>query len=269
MVRATWFRQRATKPYELAGRRGNTIVVRHTVPVTIALITGGSRGIGAATAVQLAGDGVDVAINYRNKAARAEKVADDVRALGRRALTVQADLTDNAAVEAMVAAVLGELGGLDILILNASGGLERGVPDDYALRLNRDAQVRLADLAADRMTTGGRIVFVTSHEAHFFGDQQTLPEYEPVAASKHAGEKALVERRPGYAERGIELVVVSGDLIDGTITARMLDRVRPGLINDRRQEAGYLPTVEDFAGQVAAAALSADPGEIIFVGETR
>jgi NAD(P)-dependent dehydrogenase (short-subunit alcohol dehydrogenase family) len=239
------------------------------VPVTIALITGGSRGIGAATAVRLAGDGVDVAINYRDKAARAEKVADAVHGLGRRAITVQADLTDSKAVDAMVAAVIDELGGLDIVILNASGGLERDMPADYALRLNRDAQVRLADLAADRMTTAGRIVFVTSHEAHFFGAQPTLPEYEPVAASKHAGEQALIERRPHYAALGIGLVVVSGDLIDGTITARMLDRVRPGLVNDRRQQAGYLPTVEDFAGEVAMAALADDPAEIIFVGETR
>lgn len=239
------------------------------MPVTVALITGGSRGIGAATALQLAREGVDVAINYRNKASRAERVASDIRALGRRALAVQADLTDDEAVSAMVDRVVADLGSLDILILNASGGLERDAPADYPLRLNRDAQVRLADLAANRMTGGGRIVFVTSHEAHFFGDQPTLPEYEPVAASKNAGERALVERRSGYADRGIALVVVSGDLIDGTITARLLDRVRPGLINNRRAEAGYLPTVEDFAAQVAAAALTTEPAEIIFVGETR
>jgi len=233
------------------------------------LITGGSRGIGAATALCLARSGVDVVINYRDKAARADKVADQVRDLGRRALTVRADLTDAAAVTAMVERIQDEFGGLDILVLNASGGLERDVAADYALRLNRDAQVRLADLAAGQMITGGRIVFVTSHEAHFFGDQPTLPEYEPVAASKNAGERALVARRADYAERGIELVVVSGDLIDGTITAKLLDRVRPGLITSRRAEAGYLPTIDDFAARVAEAALAPAPDKIIFVGETR
>lgn len=239
------------------------------MPVTTALITGASRGIGAATALQLARQGVDVAINYRNKATRAERVAQDVRTLGRRALPVRADLTDATAVADMVATVVLELGSLDVLILNASGGLETDMPADYAMRLNRDAQVRLADLAADRMSDGGRIVFVTSHEAHFFGDQPTLPEYEPVAVSKNAGERALLERRQRYADRGIGLTVVSGDLIDGTITAKLLDRVRPGLIDARRAAAGYLPTVDEFAARVAAAALAADPAEIIFVGEVR
>lgn len=239
------------------------------MPVTTALITGASRGIGAATALQLARQGVDVAINYRNKATRAERVAQDVRTLGRRALPVRADLTDATAVADMVATVVRELDSLDVLILNASGGLETDMPADYAMRLNRDAQVRLADLAADRMSDGGRIVFVTSHEAHFFGDQPTLPEYEPVAVSKNAGERALLERRQRYADRGIGLTVVSGDLIDGTITAKLLDRVRPGLIDARRAAAGYLPTVDEFAARVAAAALAADPAEIIFVGEVR
>ncbi|WP_230208423.1 SDR family oxidoreductase [Microlunatus sp. Gsoil 973] len=137
------------------------------------------------------------------------------------------------------------------------------------MRLNRDAQVRLAELAVGAMAGSGRIVFVTSHEAHFFGEHPTLPEYEPVAASKHAGERALRERQSDFTRRGVDLVVVSGDLIDGTITAKLLDRVRPGLIKARRDEAGYLPTVEDFAARVADAALAPDPAEIIFVGETR
>ncbi len=234
--------------------------------MTVALITGASRGIGAATARRLAAAGVDVAINYRDKAARAERVAAGVRDLGRRAVTVRADLTDDQAVRSMIDTVLEAYGRLDVLILNASGGLEQDVPPDYAMRLNRDAQVRLADLAADRMH-GGRIVFVTSHQAHFHGEQPTLPKYAPVAASKQAGERALTARRPDYAARGIDLVVVSGDLIDGTITARLLDRAEPGLIDRRRSTAGYLPTVDDFAAEVATAALADDPAQLIFVGE--
>jgi NAD(P)-dependent dehydrogenase (short-subunit alcohol dehydrogenase family) len=236
--------------------------------MTVALVTGGSRGVGAATALHLARNGVDVAINYRDKARRAERIADQIRSLGREAMTCRADLTDAEGVQDMVSAVVETLGGLDLLILNASGGLEKDRPADYAMRLNRDAQVRLADLAADRMVQGGRIVFVTSHASHFFRRGSTLPEYEPVAASKHAGERALLDRRSGYAERNVRLVVVSGDLIDGTITARLLDRARPGLIDGRREQAGYLPTVDDFAAAVAAAALEPTPEEIVFVGET-
>ncbi|SDS54566.1 SDR family oxidoreductase [Microlunatus soli] len=231
-----------------------------------ALVTGASRGIGAATAVQLARRGVDLVINYRDKQARAEAVAEQVRGLGRRALTARADLTDADAVGSMIESTVSAYGRLDLLILNASGGLERDVAEDYARRLNRDAQVRLAELAADRMTDGGRIVFVTSHEAHFYSDGSTLPVYAPVAASKQAGERALLDREAAFAARGVSLVVVSGDLIDGTITAKLLDRARPGLIEERRDRAGYLPSIEDFADAVAGAALATDPDKIIFVG---
>jgi NAD(P)-dependent dehydrogenase (short-subunit alcohol dehydrogenase family) len=237
--------------------------------MTVAIVTGGSRGIGAATALRLADHGVDVVINFRDKAARAEQVVDQVRARGPRSLAVQADLTDTGSVDAMINSAVDGFGGLDLLVLNASGGLEKDRPADYAMRLNRDAQVQLADRAAARMPAGGRIVFVTSHEAHFYGDHPTLPEYEPVAASKHAGERALRARAAAYAERGISLVVVSGDLIDGTITAKLLDRVRPGLIDGRRAEAGYLPTVEEFAEAIVAAALDPQPRELVFVGSVR
>jgi NAD(P)-dependent dehydrogenase (short-subunit alcohol dehydrogenase family) len=237
--------------------------------MTTALITGASRGIGAATAIALAARGAEVVINYRNKRARAEQVVERIEAAGGRAIAVGADLTDAAAVAAMVEQTVDSFGGLDLLVLNASGGLEADMPADYAMQLNCTAQVRLADLAVEAMDGSGRIVFVTSHEAHYHRTHETLPEYAPVAASKRAGEDALLERASSYAERGVGLVVVSGDLIDGTITAKLLDRVRPGLIESRRDEAGYLPTVEDFAAVVAEAGLAADPEPIVFVGEVR
>ncbi|QDP97627.1 SDR family NAD(P)-dependent oxidoreductase [Microlunatus elymi] len=237
--------------------------------MTVALVTGASRGIGEATAVGLARRGLDVVINYRDKQARADRVVERIRAAGGQAVAIRADLTEPAAVESMVARTVREFGRLDRLVLNASGGLERDAPADYATQLNCVAQVRLADLAVEQMTSGGRIVFVTSHEAHFHGAGETLSEYAPVAASKRAGEDALLERAPGYAERGVSLVVVSGDLIDGTITAKLLDRARPGLIEQRRAEAGYLPSVDTFAAEVVRATLAAGPDPLILVGETR
>ena len=107
------------------------------------LVTGGSRGVGAATAIQLARQGATVAINYRDKVRRAEQVAARVNALGGEGEIVRADLTDAESVSAKVADIKSRLGGIDVLILNASGGLEKDAGPDYAMVLNRDAQVGL------------------------------------------------------------------------------------------------------------------------------
>lgn len=231
------------------------------------LITGASRGVGAVLATTLAQRGADVVLNYRNKRPRAEAVAQQVRALGRHALLVQADITVPEDAERMMREAAA-VGGLDVLVLNASGGLEKNRAPDYALRLNRDAQVDLAERALPLMPRGGRIVFVTSHLAHFYGEKPVFPGYEPVAEGKRAGEDELRARIPVFAERGVSLVVVSGDLIEGTITPKLLQRSSPGLIEARREEAGGLPTTKEFAEAIADA--TADPklksGDTVYVG---
>ena len=235
----------------------------------VALVTGSSRGIGADTARYLAEAGADVVINYRNKAPRAQKLADELRGLGVRALVVGADLTDATSVQQMFAEVEREFGSLDILVLNASGGMEAGMAEDYALALNRDAQVRVLDTALPLLAAGSRVVFVTSHQAHFIRTTPTMPEYEPVALSKRAGEDALRERIPALTERGIEFVVVSGDMIEGTSTAKLLERANPGAIASRRESAGKLYNVSEFAAEVARAALDPVPADNTrLVGDT-
>ena len=236
----------------------------------VSLVTGASRGIGAATALKLAALGSDVVINYRSKASRAEEVAAAVEQLGRRAIAVQADLTETDEVEQMLGIVEETFKRLDLLILNASGGLERDKAEGYAMTLNHDAQLQLAKLSIKLMRGGGRIVFVTSHWAHFYGDQQVIPGYEVVARSKHAGEKALREYASEMEDVGISLVVVSGDVIEGTITPRLLERSNPGLMDARRNETGALPTVAEFAEVIARSAFDADiaTGHTIFVGPT-
>ncbi|MGF3055202.1 SDR family oxidoreductase [Microbacterium sp. YY-01] len=227
----------------------------------IALVTGSSRGIGADTVRWLAAAGADVVINFRNKAPRAQKLADEIREGGRKALVVGADLTDADSVSAMMQSVNDEYGRIDILVLNASGGMEANMGEDYALKLNRDAQLGVLDAAMPLLGSGSRVVFVTSHQAHFIRTTPTMPEYEPVALSKRAGEDALRERIPELTERGIEFVVVSGDMIEGTITATLLERANPGAIASRREEAGKLYNVSEFAAEVARAAVEPVPAD--------
>ena len=234
-----------------------------------ALVTGSSRGIGADTVRYFAEAGANVVINFRNKAPRAEKLAAELRALGVEALVVGADLTDPESVQAMFAEVTRTFGGLDILVLNASGGMESGMAEDYALKLNRDAQVSVLESALPVLGDGSRVVFVTSHQAHFIRTTPTMPEYEPVALSKRAGEDALRELIPSLAERGIGFVVVSGDMIEGTITATLLERANPGAIAGRRESAGKLYNVGEFAAEVARAAVDPIPdGNTRLVGDT-
>jgi len=226
-----------------------------------ALVTGSSRGIGADTVSYFAAAGADVVINFRNKAPRAEKLATKLREFGVRALVQGADLTDGASLREMFDRVKQEFGGLDILVLNASGGMESGMAEDYALKLNRDAQLAVLDAALPLLGEGARVVFVTSHQAHFIRTTPTMPEYEPVALSKRAGEDALRERIPSLQERGIEFVVVSGDMIEGTVTATLLERANPGAIEQRRESAGKLYNVAEFAAEVARAAIEPVPAD--------
>lgn len=235
----------------------------------VALVTGASRGVGASTALFLAERGYDIVVNYHSKRSRADEIASKVRAFGRRALVTQADLTSTADVVSMMESVQSEFHHVNVLILNASGGLEKGKPPDYAMRLNFEGQVRMVDCALPLMPMGGRIVFVTSHMAHFYAAKGMAGPYEPVAASKYAGEQALCARRAEFANLGISLVVVSGDMIEGTITPKLLERMERGMTRWRRDQVGVLPTVDEFAEAIADAAT--DPQSrvtTIFVGST-
>nr|PZN84094.1 MAG: hypothetical protein DIU54_12360 [Acidobacteriota bacterium] len=107
----------------------------------VALITGGSRGIGRGIAEVFAEEGADVAVNYVGQAAKAEETAAYVRSRGRRAITVQGDVSRRADVEAMVERVWKELGPIDILVNNA--GIETIVP---FLELTDEQWTRLTDI---------------------------------------------------------------------------------------------------------------------------
>ncbi|THJ67350.1 SDR family NAD(P)-dependent oxidoreductase [Arthrobacter echini] len=238
-----------------------------TLEGTTAIVTGSSRGIGADVAAQLAAQGAAVVVNYRQKAPRATRVVTGIEAAGGRAVAVGADLTTPEGPAALVDTAVSTFGGLDLLVLNASGGMETAMGEDYALRLNRDAQVAMLAAAVDVMPAGSRVVFITSHQAHFVEKVETMAAYEPVARSKRAGEDALRAMIPELDAKGISFVVVSGDMIEGTVTATLLDRATPGAIEARRQEAGRLYSVAEFATEIVRMATADVPtGHTEYVG---
>jgi NAD(P)-dependent dehydrogenase (short-subunit alcohol dehydrogenase family) len=134
-----------------------TDVVKQVLAGKVALVTGASRGIGARVATLLGEARAKVVVNYRSKGLRAEEVAAEVRRLGGQAITACADLTKRDEVRQMVELVRRTYAKLDVLVLNASGGLEKGAPTDYAMALNRDAQVSMVEEALPLMPEGGRV----------------------------------------------------------------------------------------------------------------
>jgi hypothetical protein len=107
----------------------------------------------------------------------------------------------------------------------------------------------------------------TSHQAHFADSTGSLEVYAPVARSKRAGEDALRAMIPEFTARGVDFVTVSGDMIEGTITATLLERAQPGAIAQRREATGGLLSVEEFASYVANAAIDdIETGAVILAG---
>jgi NAD(P)-dependent dehydrogenase (short-subunit alcohol dehydrogenase family) len=224
--------------------------------------------VGAATVVRLATAGFDVVLTFRNKRARAQAVVQRVQALGRTAVALECDVTVAADRGRALAAAAQAGAGLDLLVLNASGGLEKDLlraDPDYPMTINRDAQVAMAREAMPLLHTGSVVVHVTSHWAHLYGQVEQLPDYTAVAASKHAGEQALRALRPELEARGARLYVVTGDIVEGTITARLLERRRAGMTAQRRGVAGRLPTVDDMAAAIVDAAAGDRPSGATFV----
>jgi len=188
-----------------------------TLKGRVALVTGGSRGIGAAIARDLAQAGASVAVNYRARADQANAVVDALRGIGANALAVKADVSQSTEVAAMVGRVSSELGPIDILVNNAGIAITRGVDDLTEADFDRTIAVNLksaflctrAVLPMMRQRKWGRIVNISSGAAR--GAGAIGPHYN---ASK-AGMEGLMR---GYAARlvkeGITVNAVAPSLIE-------------------------------------------------------
>jgi NAD(P)-dependent dehydrogenase (short-subunit alcohol dehydrogenase family) len=191
------------------------------------LITGGSRGIGAATARLAAADGWDVAINYTRDRASAEAVAGDVRALGRRALVLQADVADHAQVLAMFAAIDSAWGRLDGLVNNAGVvDVPARVDEMSAARLQRMFAINVmgsiwcAQEAVRRMSrrhggAGGSIVNLSSAAAKLGSPGQ----YVDYAAAKGAIDTFTLGLGREVAAEGVRVNAVRPGIIETDIHA--------------------------------------------------
>lgn len=175
-----------------------------------ALVTGGSRGIGAAIALRLARAGADVAVTYARSADKAGAVVKEIEALGRRGFAIRADNLDAGAVEAAVAATVREFGRLDILVNSAgiyhAGPIEAMTLEalDETMAVNFRAPFVASRAAASVMGEGGRIISIGSNLA----ERVPAPGTSLYSASK----AALVGLTKGLARdlgpRGITVNVV-------------------------------------------------------------
>ncbi|UIJ46961.1 SDR family oxidoreductase [Sphingomonas cannabina] len=153
-----------------------------------ALVTGGSRGIGAAITVTLAENGADVAFTYQNSAEKAQAVAKLVEATGRRGIAIQADSADPDAIIRAVSEAAAALGGLDILINSAAIGYYGSIAEldlnEYQklMDVNVRAPMLFAKAAIPHLPTGGRIVSIGSG----LGERVPFPGVTAYAVSKAA-----------------------------------------------------------------------------------
>ncbi len=207
---------------ETDGRRG------------VVLVTGGSRGIGAAAAVALAADGWDVGVNFRTRADEAARVVKSCEQLGRRAIAVQADVTAADQIERLFDTVTAELGPIGAVINNAGIVSPSGRVAEYdtarlerVFRINSISAILVAGAAVRRMSTayggsGGVLVNVSSRAAVL----GSAGEYVDYAASKAAVDALTVGLANEVSKEGVRVL-----------------GVRPGLIETEIHEEGRLERI--------------------------
>ncbi|MFI6485749.1 SDR family NAD(P)-dependent oxidoreductase [Nonomuraea sp. NPDC050663] len=216
----------------------------------VALVTGGSRGIGAAIAARLASEGTDVAITYQHSTERAAAVVKEIEAAGARGMAVAADAADTGALVKAVERTVAEFGRIDILVNNAGiapyGPLEDVTLEeiDATLAIHARASFVLAQAAARHMGSGGRIICIGSSLA----ERVPYPGWTLYSMSK----SALIGLTKGLARdlgpRGITANLVH----PGSTDTEMNPADSPEAEEERRYTAlGRYCSAADIAATVA------------------
>ncbi|MET0755264.1 MAG: SDR family oxidoreductase [Pseudoxanthomonas sp.] len=223
----------------------------NATPSRVALVTGASRGIGAAIAKRLARDGHAVVVNYAGNAASAEQVVQDIEAAGGRALAAQADVADAAAVARMFESAETACGGIDVLVNNA--GIMKlaaiGASDDALfdsqVAVNLKGTFNTLREAAKRMRDGGRIVNFSTSVVGI-----RLENYGVYAATKAAVETLTAIQSKELRGRNITVNAVAPG---PTATDLFLDGKSDELVQRmaKMNPLERLGTPEDIAGVVA------------------
>src|SRR5271156_609593 len=237
-----------------------------------ALVTGASRGIGASIAKALAAEGADVAIPYEKSAESAAEVVAAIKAKGRKAVAIQADSADVAAVQASVEKTVAALGGLDILVNNAGILRVAELKDisladiDAILNVNVRGPIVASQSALPHLSKGGRIISIGS----FFADRVPSPVLSVYAASK----SALVAFTKGLARelgpKEVTVNLVQPGSIDtdmnpahgpfGDTLRQLTVSGRYGGVEDVANAVAFLASAK--AQYITASALTVDGGAI-------
>lgn len=234
----------------------------------VALITGGSRGIGRAIALELADRGVDIIINFLRHRQAAEETAAEIERRGRRAYVYKANVGNKAKLDEMFDSIERDLGRLDIFIGNAASGVQKPVTQvevkdwDWTVGINALSILWGAQRAAPLMDKHGwgRIVTLTS-----FGSTRVYPDYAVVGVSKAAIEALTRYLAVELAPRNIIVNAVSPGVVETEALNFFPDKDNILNYSQRRTPAGRLVEPADVAKLVAF--LCTDDARMI-VGQT-
>jgi len=219
----------------------------------VALVTGGSRGIGAAVAKRLAADGANVAITYAKDAKAASVVVKAIERAGRKAIAIQADATDADAVAAAVERTVATFGRLDVLVNNAGTAIPKKFEETTLEELDRVIDINIRGVfvttqaALKHMNDGGRIIMIGSS----VGERVMVPGLVPYSATKGAVKIFTQGLSREVGSRGITVNNVQPGPIDTDLNPAAGDWAVPQKAGTALDRYGHVDEVASLVAFVA------------------